>query len=53
MNDENTAILNTIQKGLQKVSEQSQQVEKVAGSLSNAGERNRTASQIQGAHAQR
>lgn len=53
MNDENTAILNTIQKGLQKVSEQSQQAGEATGSLSDAGERNRTASQIQGAHAQR
>jgi hypothetical protein len=38
VNDENTSVFNTIQKGLQKVSEQYQQVGKASGSLSDAGE---------------
>lgn len=53
MNDEDTTLFDTVQKGFQKVSEQPQQAGEATGSLSDAGEGNRTTSQIQGSHAQR
>lgn len=47
MNDEDTTLFDTVQKGFQKVSEQPQQAGEATGSLSDAGEGNRTTSQIQ------